>query len=363
MKKIIGAIIAVVIIWYISYVSYLNYQSEQQIERTLNENTQLQEAYFAGWCFWCVESSFEKHAWIIDAISWYAGGEEKNPKYKQVASGNTGHREAVKVIYDPSIITYNDLLQILWRTANPTDDSWQYVDRWFQYTSAIFYSSEIEKELSEISKQELEKSGRFEKEIITPILAFKSFYPAEEYHQNFYKKNPVRYNVYTNGSWRKEFLESVWWEDLEYKLESYIDKEELKTRLTDLQYEVTQNAATEPSFDNAYWDNKKEWIYVDIVDGSPLYSSTDKFDSGTGWPSFTKSITPENLVLLDDYKLIIKRTEVRSKKANSHLGHIFNDAPKELGGIRHCINSAALDFIPKEELEEKWYGEYLYLFE
>ncbi len=319
----------------------------------------ISSAYFAAGCFWCAESSFEKYAGVIDAVSGYAWGSEGAPSYELVSSGTTGHREAVKVVYDASRISYDDLLQIFWRTANPTDAEGQYVDRGFQYTSAIFYSTEQEKKMAEDSKIALAKSGRFQKELVTPILAFTTFYPAEDYHQNYYKVNPVKYNLYTNGSGRKQFLETTWGADLHYELPTERD---LKSQLTPLQYQVTQNAATEPAFQNEYWDNKQAGLYVDIIDGTPLYSSLDKYDSGTGWPSFTKPLALENISLHEDNTIFSKRTEVKSASSSAHLGHVFDDGPKDTGGLRYCMNSAAMRFIPLVDLEKEGYREYVKLF-
>lgn len=196
------------------------------------------------------------------------------------------------------------------------------------------------------------------------MLPFVSFYPAEDYHQNYYKKNPVRYNFYTNGSGRKEFLQQVWGNDLEYKTTRNLEsrKAELKARLTPMQYYVTQENGTEKPFDNEYNDEKRAGIYVDIVDGSPLYSSLDKYDSGTGWPSFVKPISPDAVTEHEDRGLFGIRTEIRSAKADSHIGHVFDDGPVDRGGKRYCMNSAALKFIPMEDLEKEGYGEYLTLF-
>jgi peptide methionine sulfoxide reductase msrA/msrB len=335
------------------------------------------KAIFSGGCFWCSEYDFEKREGVIEVISGFVGGTEENPSYKEVASGQTSHREGVQVIYDPKKLDYNVLLSLFWRHIDPTDDGGQFVDRGFQYSTAIFYEDEEQKELAEKSKGELEKSGRYDKPIVTPILEFTSFYPAEEYHQDYGKKNPLRYKFYRKGSGRDQYIKSVWGDEKEVpmvkKEDDYLgfDEEdfvkpsddELKSTLTTIQYKVTQEDGTERAFDNEYDSNKEEGIYVDIISGEPLFSSKDKYDSGTGWPSFTEPLAPENIVKKKDYKLILPRTEIRSKHADSHLGHLFNDGPKDKGGLRYCMNSAALRFIPKADLEKEGYGEFLGGFE
>jgi len=328
-------------------------------QAVINTDGNTEIATIAGGCFWCIEAPFEKVEGVKKVISGYAGGTEPDPTYKQVSSGKTDYREAVQVYFDPDIISYSEILGIYWKQFDPTDDGGSFVDRGFQYTSAIFFHDEMQNEVAIRSINELDNSGVFDEQVITPIIKFTTFYPAEDYHQDFYKKDPERYYSYRKGSGRDTFIMKVWKDKTDYKKAS---EDEIKEELTDLQYQVTQNDATERAFNNEYWDNKKEGIYVDVVSGEPLFSSKDKFESGTGWPSFTKPIDPKYIAKIEDESYGMKRVEVRSKNGDSHLGHVFNDGPEETG-LRYCMNSASMRFIPKEKMVEEGYGEYLWLVE
>jgi len=334
--------------------------------------TNLEKATFAGGCFWCMEHPFDELPGVVSVTSGYTGGHKKNPTYEEVSSGTTGHAEAVEIMYDPARTGYNELLDIFWQSIDPTTLNKQFADNGTQYRTVIFYHNEEQKRLALASKESLERSGKFSKPVVTEIVQATEFYPAEEYHQKYYEKSPVRYNLYKAGSGRESFLKKVWGETAQARsgnvhregTREYVtlSRDELKKKLTPLQYKVTQEEGTEKAFDNEYWDNHREGIYVDIVSGEPLFSSTDKFESGTGWPSFSKPIDPDNIVERKDRSFFMERTEVRSKHGGSHLGHVFDDGPKPTG-LRYCMNSAALRFIPKEDLEKEGYGEYKKLFE
>ncbi|MGG0463318.1 peptide-methionine (S)-S-oxide reductase MsrA [Priestia aryabhattai] len=315
---------------------------------------QYEVATFAGGCFWCMVKPFDEQPGIIKVVSGYTGGHKENPTYKEVCSETTGHYEAVQITFDPEVFPYERLLELYWPQIDPTDAGGQFADRGDSYRTAIFYHNEHQKELAEESKQQLEASGRFSEPIATQILPAKPFYEAEEYHQGYYKKNKFRYAMYRRGSGRDRFIKENW--------KDFGRAEQLKTTLTPIQYEVTQNDATEPPFRNEFWDHTEDGIYVDIVSGEPLFSSTDKYDAGCGWPSFTKAINKDEVKENMDVSHNMVRTEVRSKTANSHLGHLFDDGPQDAGGLRYCINSAALRFVPKEDLEKEGYGEYAVLF-
>ncbi|WP_076557077.1 peptide-methionine (S)-S-oxide reductase MsrA [Salimicrobium flavidum] len=367
-KRWIISIIAVVLLaggWFL----YQALTAKEYEEVLATEQAELQgdlegmeQATFAGGCFWCMEPPFESKPGVISVISGYTGGEEKNPTYEEVSGKETGHQEAVQITYDPEKISYEDLLQIFWRQIDPTDDEGQFVDRGEPYVSAVFYHDEAQRQAAESSLNELEASGRFDSEIVTSIEEFDTFYKAEKYHQDYYKKNPGRYDYYRDNSGRDEFLEDVWGEDKEYEISkaspfAVEDKEAAVSELNSMQYKVTQEDGTEPAYDNSYHDNTEEGIYVDIVSGEPLFSSRDQYDSGTGWPSFTKPLELANITYEEDTGIFGTSVEVRSKHADSHLGHVFQDGP-EPTGLRYCMNSAAMEFIPADELEGTEYEEY-----
>nr|WP_260631217.1 peptide-methionine (S)-S-oxide reductase MsrA [Bacillus sp. S/N-304-OC-R1] len=310
-------------------------------------------ATFAGGCFWCMVSPFDEQPGIKEVISGYTGGHKENPTYEEVCSDMTGHYEAVQITFDPAIFPYEKLLDLFWQQIDPTDEGGQFNDRGLSYRTAIFYHTEAQREMAERSKRELEASGRFKKPIVTEILSASEFYRAEDKHQYYYRKNPFHYNLYREGSGRAGFIRENW--------KKRKSDEQLKVELTPIQYEVTRNNATEPPFQNEYWDHTEEGIYVDIISGEPLFSSKDKFDAGCGWPSFTKPVRRTELEEKFDTSHGMRRIEVRSKSSDSHLGHVFDDGPGP-DRARYCINSAALRFVPKDKLIEEGYGQFLRLF-
>ena len=407
---------------------------------------------------------FEAQSWVVEAISWYAEWDAIDANYDAVSAGTTRHREAVQVVYDPSVISFATLVDLYYTQIDPTQADGQFADIGYRYTTAIYYQDDTEKSIIERAKSTLESSWKFEKPIAVAVVPFTTFFRAEEYHQDYYKKSAFRYNLYKEGSGRKWYIEKngevgatlsgsevapqsqyrdydeaelstlttsrillffhadwcptcrnfdkqIWeielpkdiviykvdydtadalkkkysilsqstWVQIDTKGEMYkrwlgksdlddilsdmVSREEiLSKKLTPLQFQVTQMGGTERPFDNAYWDNHESGIYVDVVDGTPLFSSTDKYDSGTGWPSFSRPIGDNMISEHLDTKLAMNRTEVKST-GGSHLGHVFTDGPTEEGGLRYCINSAALRFVPVADLEKEGYAKYKVLFE
>lgn len=362
-------------VWY-AYARFIKKDTTPRASTSSAENVVADStALFAGGCFWCVESDFEKLSGVTEVISGYAGGDTENPTYEDYAKG--GHREVVKVHYDSSVVSYEKLVEYLIRHIDPTDPEGSFGDRGVEYSPAVYYSTEAEKEMAERVIAEIDASGVFDTPLATPVLPAPPFYPAEEYHQDYYKKSSLKYNFYRKASGRDAFIEKHWSDQAPFRLDGdtrafdvsawedfeTLDDAQLREELSEMEYKVTQKDGTEPAFQNELHDETRDGIYVDIVSGEPLFSSTDKYDSGTGWPSFTRPIYEGAVVEKTDYKLILPRTEIRSRFADSHLGHVFEDGPAEAGGLRYCMNSAALRFIPKDEMEASGYGQFLVLFE
>ncbi len=354
---------------------------DSPVEKIIGSTQGYEKITVAGGCFWCTEAYFQEQKGVIDAVSGYAGGREEDASYLQVSKGETLHREAVQVTYDPDVISIDEILDVYWSHIDPTNTEGQFADKGFQYTTAIFYHTDAQKESILNSKERLERSGLFDKPVATEVLPFTTFYNAEEYHQDYYKKSSDHYERYKKGSGRAGFVEETWAKDaaiqflqseqvkdmnkneIQTKSDYQYTEEEIAERLKNLDplaYHVVAESGTESPFNNAYWNNKADGIYVDVVTGKPLFSSTHKYDSGTGWPSFWRTIDDDSVTLHEDNSLSATRTEVRSDAG--HVGHVFNDGPIDEGGRRFCTNSASLLFIPKEKMESKGYGEYLYLF-
>lgn len=310
----------------------------------------LHEITFAGGCFWGVEEYFSRVPGVSDAASGYANGTKENPTYEDVCSHETGFAEAVKVSYDPKVISLAILMEQFFKIIDPTSVNRQGNDVGDQYRTGIYYTDESDRETAEKVMERVQAG--YDAPLAVELVPLENFYPAEDYHQDYLQKNPFGYCHIDFSSL----------DDLAILSDGTVglkkSEEELRASLTPEQYEITQNAGTEAPYSGEYWDNHEAGIYVDVVSGEPLFVSTDKFESGTGWPSFTKPIDPDAIVEKHDASHGMSRTEVRSSEGDSHLGHVFEDGPVDKGGLRYCINSASLRFVPLDQMDAGGYGEY-----
>lgn len=307
------------------------------------------DIYLAGGCFWGTEKYISSIHGVLSTEVGYANGRTENPTYEDVCHKNTGHAETVHVVYDPAIISLEFLLELYYDSINPTSVNRQGGDIGTQYRTGIYYTNKDSLPVIEKSLAQLQK--RYDKPIAVEVKTLDNFYPAEEYHQKYLDKNPGGYCHIPKHKFEKAQKAIV--NPHDYSLP---DTDSLRKTLSRVQYDVTQNSSTEPPFKNEFFDSFHSGIYVDITTGEPLFSSTDKFESGCGWPSFSKPIDPNVIRERSDTSHNMARTEVRSRSGNAHLGHVFDDGPKEAGGLRYCINSASLRFVPKEEMESEGYG-------
>lgn len=307
------------------------------------------EIYIAGGCFWEMEKYIASIPGVLYTQVGYANGKTENPTYEDVCHRGTGHAETVKVIYDSDTISLEFLLELYYSSINPVTKNRQGGDTGVQYRTGIYYINEDDRSVIERSITQLQK--QYDKPIAIEMLPLVNFFPAEDYHQKYLDKNP---NGYCHI--KKEMFDKASKSVVNPTLYTLPDKDILRKTLTPLQYKVTQNSHTEPPFQNEYHSTNNPGIYVDITTGEPLFASSDKFESGCGWPSFSSPIDPNVVREKSDMSHGMSRIEVRSRVGDAHLGHVFNDGPQESGGLRYCINSAALRFIPKEDMECEGYG-------
>jgi len=351
------------IIWTITILAFLGLaivkigfsQGEEKAsapEKNSPHNSQTNEIYFAGGCFWGTEHYFKQIRGVIATEVGYANGNLAKPTYEQVSTGNTGFVEAVKVDYDPTVVDLKLLIGLYFKTIDPTSLDKQGNDIGTQYRTGVYFTKKedektIREEIGQLAKN-------YSSKLVVEVGPLRNFYTAENYHQNYLEKNPQGYCHIPADLFEKARKANP--KPAKY---NKVDKKILKKELTALQYDVTQNNATEKAFDNAYWNEFREGIYVDVTTGEPLFISTDKFESDCGWPSFSKPINDRLIAEKSDRSFGMNRTEVRSKTGDAHLGHVFNDGPTEQGGLRYCINSASLRFIPKDQMKTQGYEKFI----
>ncbi|MBF0786520.1 peptide-methionine (R)-S-oxide reductase MsrB [Streptococcus sp. 19428wC2_LYSM12] len=357
---ILGSMLIVAIVWVLGsrlLTTYSSSSTAQLKDTTISRgnevtrkdkevkmNEELREIYLAGGCFWGVEEYFSRVSGVADAVSGYANGKGNSTKYELISQ--TGHAETVKVTYDKNQVSLREILLHYFRIIDPTSINKQGNDRGSQYRTGVYYTDKGDSAI--IEEVFDEQSKKLDKPLSVEAGALENFVEAEEYHQDYLKKNPNGYcHINVNQAQYPVIDESLYPKPSD---------EDIQKMLTAEEYAVTQKNDTERAFSNRYWDQFKDGLYVDIVTGEPLFSSKDKYDSGCGWPSFSKPISPDVATYKDDRSFNMVRTEVRSRVGDSHLGHVFTDGPKDKGGLRYCINSLSIKFIPKSEMESKGYG-------
>ncbi|MBN2260387.1 MAG: peptide-methionine (R)-S-oxide reductase MsrB [Clostridiales bacterium] len=317
------------------------------------EETDLKEIYLAGGCFWGVEAYMARVYGVVDTISGYANGDTENPSYEDLIYNHSGHAETVKVLYDSTKVDLETLLIYYFKVIDPISVDQQGNDIGNQYRTGIYYVDGSEREIIDnfMEKEQL----KYNESIAVEVEPLEQFYFAEDYHQDYLDKNPNGYcHINLDLAYETVIPENKY---------AKPSDEEIKNKLTELQYKVTQNKATERAFSSEYYLSENIGLYVDVVTGEPLFTSMAKYESGSGWPSFTNPISDEVVLEYKDNTLGMERVEVRSRIGDTHLGHVFEDGPKETGGLRYCINGASLEFIPRENLSEKGYAYLEYLFE
>lgn len=336
-------------------------EKDAEKEYKFYDNMREQTIYLAGGCFWGTEHFLGLVPGVLRTEVGYANSIIPNPTYQQVCSGRTEAAETVKVVYNPDSVSLGHILSLYYMTIDPTSLNKQGNDRGTQYRTGIYYTDSIDRPIIEESLRKLQ--SEYSRPLAIEVGPLKNFYPAEEYHQDYLDKNPGGY-CHINPALFNLARESK--DTTLRQTKRFYSKpsdEELRAKLTPLQYEVTQNNATERPFTNEYDHEFRPGIYVDITTGEPLFLSTDKFDSGCGWPAFSKPISPDLIRNLRDTSHGMERVEVRSKTGDAHLGHVFPDGPKETGGLRYCINSASLRFVPLQDMKAKGYGDLIPLVE